>query len=612
MFTVPPGAVPGQRITVRYLPSIQQQQQQQQQRGYSHDGEWAGGGRGYARQGLGSGGYGDYGSVAPLDAGFHYGGRGAGAAWSSPRRPGRPPGAVNLSNRPAIVRQPQQPVSPRQLTRRLVLMHPQKHEALQLAAQYNTSLFIINSEVVESGLVRLRMPLGRAGRRPNFREDPQMMLIWHLASQIPARALVLIDIHNESLAEGVARGVQHHARHSVRDCLSWRPVGTFFCNVVRMRSSASGSDLVWRLHEDGWGYCDADTGQHITEPFVNTTQAVDCLLPTLEESYQWIQIGHALQWLPVDISAKPLPAFQLFRAAVKPRLAHQLAVQRQREGEQQARVTGLLHEHGNLTLAMSLVSNMSTEAGGDEAARRAASALALAAPATSPAGPQQHALLAAAASTYPSVRGCFYNNGWNVVSRQLDNVGVEWGRAYHSLYGVSLRIKAALQDASHGLAALSASSIFGGHGTGGASAAGAGEEGQEVVAAAGSFDQGSGSEKLGAGGGGCEDEVDKEAADESAGDDAVEGDGAVGGFGGARMLSDRHVVERVLRQEWKRLSDEGRGVYERVSTRLAGLFEEALELRKVEERRRRHESFSLGVCVPTSERWRGEFRSSRD
>ena len=259
-------------------------------------------------------------------------------------------------------------------------MHQQKHEALQLAAQYKTSLFIINNEVLESGLVRLRMPQGRAGRRPNFREDPQMMLIWHLASQIPVRAVVLVDIHNESLAERVGRGVQHHARQTVRPCLSWHSVRTFSCNVVRMRTSASGSDLVWRFQKDGWGYCDADSGQAIAEPLVNVTQAVECLLPTLEESHRWIQIGKALVWLPVDVAAKPLPAFQLFRAAVKPKLAHQMALQREKEREQQARVTALLHEVGNLTLALSLVSNITKDpraAQDEEASSREASPLGL-------------------------------------------------------------------------------------------------------------------------------------------------------------------------------------------------------------------------------------------
>jgi hypothetical protein len=69
---------------------------------------------------------------------------------------------------------------------------------VKLAAQYNTSLFIINNDAIESEHVCVRIPRGRHGRRPTrnmSNMDPKATTLWHLSSQIPARSLVLIQIH---------------------------------------------------------------------------------------------------------------------------------------------------------------------------------------------------------------------------------------------------------------------------------------------------------------------------------------------------------------------------------------------------------------------------------
>ena len=40
----------------------------------------------------------------------------------------------------------------------------------------------------------------------------------------------------------------------------------------------------------------------------NINRTVVCLLPTLEETHQWVQVGP--DWVPIDISAKPPGPFQ--------------------------------------------------------------------------------------------------------------------------------------------------------------------------------------------------------------------------------------------------------------------------------------------------------------
>lgn len=535
------------------------------------------------------------------------------ATYVSPRRPGRPAGALNLINRPPnsnrpppITRPPMLPPSPQQLTRRMVLVRAQRDQAVQLAAQYNVSLFIINSDALEPGLVRINIPQGRLGRRPALRGDPLMMLIWHLSSQIPVRAIVLVDVHNKSVAERIAGTFQYHARQNVRPCLSWGPVQTYTRSTRSIRRSASGKEPLWRYQNYRWGYHDADTGQYMDDPVESIDRSVVCFLPTLADPYQWVQIGTGFQWLPLDVSAKPPPPFQVFRAAVKPQLVHRLSDCREREREQQCRITALRREMQNLTLVLALVNNMTIQSNDDELAERdgpSAVALEDRCRCRQKAGTEACGLLTAASASYPSVRGCFYNNGWNAASGQIDNVDIDWHRAGVSLNATMSTVKSLLKDAMDALAACSASSLF---------ASGAGGSGPDRRHP-GVDDRSGGAvnmEKDGDGAEGSGKKMEDRLCEDSEfrGDDELgrRGEEPVGqddellvGSGCARPMSDGHFVERMLRQEWKQLDNKSRAVYEDVSASLAGKFQEVLHARKEEERRRRQESFSLGMptCV---------------
>ena len=44
--------------------------------------------------------------------------------------------------------------------------------------------------------------------------DPSMLVLWHLASQLPARALVLLDVCNQTIAERAAKSVHYHGRQA--------------------------------------------------------------------------------------------------------------------------------------------------------------------------------------------------------------------------------------------------------------------------------------------------------------------------------------------------------------------------------------------------------------
>lgn len=589
MFTVPPGAVPGQRITVRYLPSMQQHHV-----AYSHHRPWQSAAgyplSRYVRDTHAN----DWGAVRHRQDD----GRDDKLPYLSPRRPGRPPGALNLSNRPPVVSPPALPPLPQQLTRRMVLMHTQRDQAVQLAAQYNASLFIINSDALDPGVVRISVPQGRVGRRPAYRGDPQMMLIWHLSSQIPIRAIVLVDVYDKGVAERIARTLQYQARQNVRQCLSWQPLQTYTRTIRSIRTSASGQKPIWRFQNDRWGYHDADTGQYIEEPAERVNRSVLCFLPSLRDPHQWVQVGAGLQWLSLDISVKPLPPFQVFRAAVKPKLAHKLAERRDRERQQQERVAALMDEIGNATLVLSLVNNITMESRAEDLAKsEQPSAMGIEGRVRRRAGPEAYSSIAAACASYVSVRGCFYNNGWNVAISQMENVHIDWDRACESLNAIIIRLKSSLKEATDALAVCSVSSEFA------AGAIGPKAPLRDHAALAGEMEAGrdraDGSRKM-AEQALCEESEQKGDDDsERRGEDQLTAEERQSGSGCTRLMSDRHVVERLLREEWKGLSNESRAVYESVSATLATKFSEALELRQQEERRRRQESFSMGIpaCV---------------
>ena len=589
MFNVPPGARPGQRITVRYTPAPPALSRAPSGwDGARREGGDIGGGQHYQ----------------------HY----------LIRRPGRPPGALNYNNRnmvgsnrvaPAAMRRPEQPPTPQQLTRRIVLTGRQKHDAVHLAAQYNTSLFIINNHALEAGLIRLEVPRGRAMRRPSPSMPPLQTLVWHLSTQIPPRAMVLVDIANRTMADQVAKTVHYHGRQGQRPCLSWAPVRVYNGSAKVMRTSASGQPLAWRQIRGQWTYCDADTNEVVDEPVRTEMRSVPCLLPLLHDSHQWFEV--AGRWVPLEVMVRAPAPFQIFRIAVKIELAHEIALQRQvlrafcalcvcvcvfvrvcmhiharfrMQTDRQKRAckcTQRTHtqvrraeaaraqvrawEQGNLTSVLQLVEAITRSPhahgagghqGGDQAAvdarRWSASA-------------HDHEVLEQAAAVHAGIRACFFHDGWNAHTGRLEHVDIEWARVYAKLLALRERYQAS-DDVS---------SVAGG---------GSVAERETIDEVAGQ--QGAGSISEGAGKpaeGGMTPVAIRSAAETQ----TVETEG----------ISERHLVERLLRERWKTLSNESRAMYEEANWRLEQEFQAVLEVRKEDERRRRQESFSLEINSPS-------------
>ena len=113
----------------------------------------------------------------------------------------------------------------------------------------------------------------------------------------------------------------------------------------------------YRYQDDRWGYHDPETRDFVVEPLESVNRSVECLMPTLGETHQWVQVGAT--WIPLELSSKPPLAVSLFRAVIKPQLSHDIAVCRQTERQASMRQEALELQQRNLSLIASLVRNIS-------------------------------------------------------------------------------------------------------------------------------------------------------------------------------------------------------------------------------------------------------------
>jgi hypothetical protein len=230
--------------------------------------------------------------------------------------------------------------------------------------------------------------------------------------------------------------------------LSWQAVRTYETSAQYMRTSASGQPLEWRYKDDRWGYHDPDTRDFVAEHLERVNRSVQCLMPTLGETHQWVQVGAT--WIPLDLSSKPPLAVSLFRAVVKPRLSHDIAVCRQTEGQASMRQEALELQQRNLSLIASLVLNISRSPppySGDPVGRigglggggAVAGFMSLPDKRRWVPTPEDHVTLAASAAAHMCVRSCFYHNGWNAETGKLERVPVDWRRVLEEIELMNVR-----------------------------------------------------------------------------------------------------------------------------------------------------------------------------
>jgi hypothetical protein len=365
LVTVPAGASPGQHLDVRYwIP--ENQNAHAPTHSYPP----------YARSFAGSGG-----AVAQSHA--HW----SSQRWVPPPHNfvrGRPPATPP---KPPLVRAPQLPPQPSQLSRRLILTSRSKHVARTLAAQYNVSLYMINSDAVE--FAHILAPRMSRGKPPS---DLVMAMVWQLCAQMPARAVVLVDIVNETLANKISKSMQYSGRYSARPACSWEHVDNISMSVNETILTPAGKDYAWRYHAGEWGWYDPDTLDKVDTTLMPANRTVAAYLPSPPVGFTWLRIGTSWIAVTADDDSPPPSAMMLYRQAVKDEVIHGIESRRRASEAVASQMKMSSDLRGNATECLNMLQDPSPD-------------------------PNR---LAQLVSPHPRLAHCLLTLGWNAVFRRFD------------------------------------------------------------------------------------------------------------------------------------------------------------------------------------------------
>ncbi len=288
------------------------------------------------------------------------------------------------------MRAPQLPPQPSQLSRRLILTSRSKHVARTLAAQYNVSLYMINNDALEFAPI-LAPRVSNRGKPPS---DLVMAMAWQLCAQIPPRAVVLVDIVNETLANKISKAMQYSGRFSARPMCTWELVDNMSMCVNETLTTQSGKDYVWRYHAGEWAWFDPDTLNKVNNTLMLVNRSVACYLPSPPPVYTWLRVRHAWIAVSADVEGPPPTAMMLYKQSIKDEVAHSLE-SRRRASEvfaTQMRMSDDLR--GNATTCIDMLQSQT---------------------------PDLQAL-AHLVAPHPRLAHCLLGLGWNAVFRRFDTV----------------------------------------------------------------------------------------------------------------------------------------------------------------------------------------------
>lgn len=252
--------------------------------------------------------------------------------WSAQRWPaqgrGRPPGGG--TPRMQVMRPPALPPRPEQLVRRIVVMGTHKRgDAIGLAAQYNVSLYIVTGEALEfAALLPGMAGGGRWSGSKKANNDVVMAMAWQLTAQVPSRAVVWLNIANETTASRVAKAFQYHGRGTSRPLCVWETVDTMVGTANVTMQTPGNKDYVWRFHAGEWGWVDEETMSRAPEGGIIKVEnrTFDVHMPSPPSPLRWAKAGKS--WVtisPASVgpggslagSEGPPGAFQLFKQTAK-------------------------------------------------------------------------------------------------------------------------------------------------------------------------------------------------------------------------------------------------------------------------------------------------------
>ncbi len=247
---------------------------------------------------------------------------------------------------------------------------------------------MINNDALEFAPI-LAPRVSTRGKPPS---DLVMAMAWQLCAQIPPRAVVLVDIVNETLANKISKAMQYSGRFSARPMCTWEQVDNMSMCVNETLTTQSGKEYIWRFHAGEWGWFDPDTLHKVNNTLIPVNRTVACYLPSPPPIYTWLRVRHSWIAVSADVEGPPPNAMMLYKQSIKDEVTHSLE-SRRRASEvmaTQMRVSDDLR--GNATACIEMLQSPSPDL----------------------------QMLAHLVAPHPRLAHCLLGLGWNAVFRRFD------------------------------------------------------------------------------------------------------------------------------------------------------------------------------------------------
>eukprot|EP00960_Hanusia_phi_P048493 758974-Hanusia_phi.AAC.4 len=244
------------------------------------------------------------------------------------------------------VKPPVLPPNPGSLNKRLILTYKDRDRAMQIAAEYNTSLYYINTEVLENiPKFELSRKVRNKGVSPS---DPMVLMGANFLAQIPSKCVVMLDFLNHTLANRVSKALQNYGRFSTRSSENWMCCDTLDVLINTTRYNDRGKSYDWKLQGGKWTWVDPDTLLPVSSVLQEVNRTVSCFLPRPTALHRWMK-APLCRWFLWPVAGKPPSAFHLFRMFLRHELLHNIATRKEEEVSMEQRLNFFMKICSNVT-----------------------------------------------------------------------------------------------------------------------------------------------------------------------------------------------------------------------------------------------------------------------
>ena len=221
-----------------------------------------------------------------------------------------------------------------------------------MAAEYNTSLYYVSTEVLEN------IPKLELSRKVRIRgvttNDPILLMGANFLAQIPPRCVVLLDFVNQTLANRISRVLQSYGRFPTRSSENWICPDTLDMLVNQTRCNERGNSFEWKCKDGRWSWMDPDTHVPVSSVLQEVRRTVRCFLPRPPAQHRWVKAPF-FGWFLWPVAGKPPPAYQLFRMFIKREMAYNQSLRREEEAMMEQRLNFFLSICNNVSFGRNLL-----------------------------------------------------------------------------------------------------------------------------------------------------------------------------------------------------------------------------------------------------------------